>query len=201
MRDAGGEADDAAGAALAIFPAKGAPALVAGIDDAKFNMEYFLATFGVFDRRQGRRRSWAIGAALRIWEGDRMVTIVHMTSDGEDACGRAPPCIGTSTSMGGSSTIAYEVQPLKSESRPVRAITATPVTRKNGKWTDESLYNVMNAVSDDGMPLREAGKLFGVPTTSLRDHLYGKTKGRHRNIKPILKSHEEKKLVDYVFKM
>ena len=32
----------------------------------------------------------------------------------------------------------------------------------------------------------------------MRDH---KTRGRHRGIKSTLKSHEEKKLVDYVFKM
>ena len=59
----------------------------------------------------------------------------------------------------------------------------------------------MNVVTNDGMSLREVGRLFGVPTTSLRDHLYGKTRGRYRGIKPILKSHEENKLVDYVFKM
>ena len=59
----------------------------------------------------------------------------------------------------------------------------------------------MNVVTDDGMPLKEGGKLFGVPTTSLRNHLYGKTREKHRGIKPTLKSHDEKKLVDYVFKM
>ena len=59
----------------------------------------------------------------------------------------------------------------------------------------------MNAVTDDGMPLKQTGKLFGVPSTSLRDHLYGKTRGRHRGITPSLKTHEEKKLVNYVFKM
>ena len=59
----------------------------------------------------------------------------------------------------------------------------------------------MNAVTDDGMPLKEASKVFGVPTTSLRNHLYSKTKERHRGIKPTLKSHKEKKLVDYVFKI
>ena len=59
----------------------------------------------------------------------------------------------------------------------------------------------MNAITDDGMPLKQADKLFGVPCISLRDHLYGKTRERHRGIKPTLKSYEEKKLVDYVFKM
>ena len=50
----------------------------------------------------------------------------------------------------------------------------------------------MNAVIDDSMPLREADILFGVPTTFLRDHLYGKTKRRHRGIKSTLKSYEKK---------
>ena len=87
------------------------------------------------------------------------------------------------------------------EPRPVRAPTETHVTHKNGNWSDESLRNAMNAVADNGMPLRQVDRLFGVPTTSLRDHLYGKNRGRHKGIKPTLKSHEEKKLVDYVFRM
>ena len=37
--------------------------------------------------------------------------------------------------------------------------------------------------------------------SSLRDHLYGKTKTKQRGTKPILKAHEEKKLPNYVFKM
>ena len=59
----------------------------------------------------------------------------------------------------------------------------------------------MNVVATDGMPLRKVATIFGVPTTSLRDHLYGKTRGRHKGIQPTLKSHEEKKLVDYVLKV
>ena len=51
------------------------------------------------------------------------------------------------------------------------------------------------------MSLRQAGRLFGVPSTSLRDHLYSKSRGWHKGITPTLKSHEEKILVDYVFKM
>ena len=63
-----------------------------------------------------------------------------------------------------------------------RAATVTPPTYKNGNWSDESFHNAMNVVTDDGMPLREVGRLFGVPTTSLRDHLYGKMRGRHKGI-------------------
>ena len=51
------------------------------------------------------------------------------------------------------------------------------------------------------MKIRVASRLFGIPTTSIRDHLYGKTRTKQRGAKPTLKAHEEKKLVDYVFKM
>ena len=87
------------------------------------------------------------------------------------------------------------------ESRPVRAPSEMPATHKNGNWSNKSLQASMNAITDDGMPLKQASRLFGVPSTSLRDHLYSKTRGRYRGITPTLKSHEEKKLVDYVFKM
>ena len=59
----------------------------------------------------------------------------------------------------------------------------------------------MNAVIDNGMALKKAFRIFGVSPSFLRDHLYGKTEERHRVIKPTLKLHKEKKLVDYVFKM
>ena len=75
----------------------------------------------------------------------------------------------------------------------VRAPSETPAAHKNGNWSDESLQAAMNAVTDNGMPLKQIGRSFGVPCTSLRDYLYGKTRGQHRGITPTLKSHEEKK--------
>ena len=51
------------------------------------------------------------------------------------------------------------------------------------------------------MEIRVASRVFGIPATSIRNHLYGKTRTRQRGAKPTLKAHEEKKLVDYVFKM
>lgn len=59
----------------------------------------------------------------------------------------------------------------------------------------------MNAVTDDGMKLRVASRKFGIPVSSLRDHLYGKTNNRKRGKSPTLKPDEEEKLVDYIFKM
>ena len=51
------------------------------------------------------------------------------------------------------------------------------------------------------MKIRVAFRVFGIPATSIRDHLYSKTRIRQRGAKSTLKAHEEKKLVDFVFKM
>ena len=59
----------------------------------------------------------------------------------------------------------------------------------------------MDKITDEGMKLKVAAKIFGIPSSSLRDHLYGKTTSRQRGTKLTLKAREEKKLVDYVFKM
>ena len=49
----------------------------------------------------------------------------------------------------------------------------------------------MNAIIDDGMKLREIARAFGVPATSLRDHLYGTTTNRQRDNCPTLKYDDE----------
>ena len=64
------------------------------------------------------------------------------------------------------------------ESRPVRTPGEVRGGHKNGNWSTESLQAAMDAVTDDGMSLRQAWRMFGVPSTSIRDHLYGKTRGR-----------------------
>lgn len=74
-------------------------------------------------------------------------------------------------------------------------------SKKNGNWTNAQLRRAMDAVTDQGMKMREAARKFGVPNSSLRDHLYGVTRGRRRGIKPVLEQQEEKKLVDYLFQM
>ena len=63
------------------------------------------------------------------------------------------------------------------------------------------LENVLNSITDDGMTFREASKLYRIPTSSIRDHLYGRTTSRQKGIRPVLTPHEEKKIVVYVFKM
>ena len=74
-------------------------------------------------------------------------------------------------------------------------------SHRAGLWIDETLHAAMDKITDEGMKLKVVAKIFGIPSSSLRDHLYGKTTCRQRGAKPTLKRQEEKKLVDYVFKM
>ena len=71
--------------------------------------------------------------------------------------------------------------------------------QRTGSWTDETLHAAMDKITDEGMKLKVAAKIFGIPSSY--DHLYGRTTSRQRGTKPTLKAQEEKKLVDYVFKM
>ena len=72
---------------------------------------------------------------------------------------------------------------------------------RSRNWTDATLQKAMDAVTDHGMKVKVAARAFDIPASSLRDHLYGKTTSRQRGNLPTLKLDEEKKLVDYIFKM
>jgi hypothetical protein len=51
-------------------------------------------------------------------------------------------------------------------------------TNPRGKWSSESLEATMDVVEKGITYLRGANKFWGIPITSLFDHLYGKTKSR-----------------------
>ena len=57
----------------------------------------------------------------------------------------------------------------------------------------------MDVVTNHGMKLKIASQMFGILTTSFRDHLYSKTRSKQRGDCPTLKPDEKKKLVDYIF--
>ena len=59
----------------------------------------------------------------------------------------------------------------------------------------------MDAVTDNNMKLKAASQTFGILATSFKDHLYDETKSKQRSNCPTLKPNEEKKMVDYIFKM
>lgn len=84
---------------------------------------------------------------------------------------------------------------------PAAACNRRVQRKKNGNWTDAQLEQALSAITDDGMKIREASRIYNIPATSLRNHLWGTTTGRHRGICPTLKHDEERKLVDFIFKM
>ena len=63
------------------------------------------------------------------------------------------------------------------------------------------LKQTLDAITDEGMKIRTTSRAFGIPPTSLRDHLFGTVLGRRRGPKTVLTENEENKLVDYCFKM
>ena len=73
--------------------------------------------------------------------------------------------------------------------------------KRTCNWTDSALEQAMNSITDDGMSLRQASRVYGISTSSIRDHLFGKTTSRQKVIKTVLAPHEEIKIVDYVFQM
>jgi hypothetical protein len=75
------------------------------------------------------------------------------------------------------------------------------LAKKTGNWTNATLKQAMDAVIDHGMKVRTAARSFGIPPTSLRDHLYGKVVRRKRGSQTMLKEEEEQKLLKYLFKM
>ena len=64
--------------------------------------------------------------------------------------------------------------------------------KKTCNWTDTSLENALNSITYDGMSFREASRVYGIPTSSIKDHLYGRTTSRQKGIKPVLAPHEGK---------
>ena len=72
---------------------------------------------------------------------------------------------------------------------------------QSGNWSDKALRKAMNAVTNESMKVKAASWMFGIRATSLKVHLYGKTRTKQRGNHSTLKLDEEKKLVDYIFKM
>jgi len=54
---------------------------------------------------------------------------------------------------------------------------------------------------DEGMSIREAGRSNGIPSSSLRGHLYGTTIHRKRSKVGVLTDAKEGELVEYLIKM
>ena len=68
----------------------------------------------------------------------------------------------------------------------------TSTEQKTSSWTNETLQQALDKIIDEGMKLKVAAKVFGIPSSSQKDHLYGRTTSRQRGTKSTLKAQEEK---------
>ena len=59
----------------------------------------------------------------------------------------------------------------------------------------------MDAITNEGMKVRVVARIFGIPMSSLKDHVYGKVMEKKMGAKTMLSQEEEGKLLDYCFKM
>jgi hypothetical protein len=134
------------------------------------------------------------GEELDGKRGNRGSRIVRERSERSRRVGRAFEEIqGTTTAASGRSPLGRgQLQDGRSGS-PISK--ARP--KKNGNWTTTALKQAMDAITDQGMKVRVASRHFGIPQTSLRNHLYGRVISRERGSQSILKKEEEK----YLFKM
>ena len=83
----------------------------------------------------------------------------------------------------------------------VQGIQGRAAIKMTRNWTSAQLQQALDAIIDEDMKIRTASRKFGIPPTSLRDHLFGTILGRKRGPKTVLNESEEKKLVNYCFKM
>jgi hypothetical protein len=71
---------------------------------------------------------------------------------------------------------------------------------RTGRWSDAALKSAI-AVVEVGGKLKIVSRYFDIPSSSLSDHLYGRTLGRKRGPPTILKQEEESVLTTYMAQM
>lgn len=72
--------------------------------------------------------------------------------------------------------------------------------RRTGTWSDDTLAAAIAAV-DAGGKLRTVGRDFGIPASSLRDHVHGKILQRKKGRQGVLTAKEETDLVTWMLSM
>ena len=56
----------------------------------------------------------------------------------------------------------------------VQGIRSRGPIKKTGNWTSAQLQQALDAITDEGMKIKTTSRKFGIPPSSLRDHLFGK---------------------------
>lgn len=63
------------------------------------------------------------------------------------------------------------------------------------RWTDEQLSAAMEAAKSKKLSVRAAARMYGIPATTLSDHLRGKSTKRYGGPSTVLTHDEEKEIV------
>ena len=68
-----------------------------------------------------------------------------------------------------------------------------------GSWNNESLSRAssISVIKENQMSLRSASQVYGIPKSTLHDHLSGKVKSTKRGPPTVLTNTEERKLAEW----
>jgi len=76
-----------------------------------------------------------------------------------------------------------------------------PTTNLKGKWSSELLETTMDVAEKNIIFFGGANKFWGIPVTSLSNHLYGKTKSRKIGPLGVLTQEKDEIIVAWVLNM
>lgn len=94
------------------------------------------------------------------------------------------------------SATAADVNPLD----PANMVIEKKTPRKNGLWSTAHLDKAIEMI-EGGTKILTAAKAVNIPASSVRDHLFGKRKGRKRGRERILNDEEENDLKTFLQRM
>jgi hypothetical protein len=112
------------------------------------------------------------------------------------------PREGQATNVVAGTRVVVEAKGL-GELEPSEEPTKLPVTKRRkitlrGQWTNDTLQEAISAVRHGAMTLRQAGRHYNIPPSSLSDHMTGRITKRKYGPQGVLSVEEEASIVNWV---
>ncbi|CAM6011913.1 unnamed protein product [Sphagnum balticum] len=109
---------------------------------------------------------------------------------------------GQATNIVAGTTVVVEAKGL-GELEPSEEAIKLPVTKRRkitlrGQWTNDTLQEAISAVRRGAMTLRQAGRHYNIPPSSLSDHMTGRITKRKYGPQGVLSVEEEASIVNWV---
>ncbi|CAK9198581.1 unnamed protein product [Sphagnum troendelagicum] len=109
---------------------------------------------------------------------------------------------GQATNVVAGTRVVVEAKGL-GELEPSEEPTKLPVTKRRkitlrGQWTNDTLQEAISAVRRGAMTLRQAGRHYNIPPSSLSDHMTGRITKRKYGPQGVLSVEEEASIVNWV---